>query len=217
MSPVGAVIGAFISLVVIASVLTLTRLGPDGRAALATALTSAALLLIAIELLRRLPAHERRLAVAPKGSRRGMVLVGVAVGAGITVGSGAVIALGQALDPTVARRIDELDRELGTASWQVAAGVLALVVLAPLGEELLFRGLLLRALVRRVPFWPAALVSGAVWTASHADAYVLWPRAISILAVAMALSWLYRERGLAAAVIAHAFLNGVAATAVLLS
>ncbi len=44
----------------------------------------------------------------------------------------------------------------------VGLTVVAVVVLAPLGEELLFRGLLLRGLVRKLRFWPAAAISLAV-------------------------------------------------------
>jgi membrane protease YdiL (CAAX protease family) len=44
----------------------------------------------------------------------------------------------------------------------------AAVVIAPAIEELAFRGVLLRALMRRLPFWPAAAVSSFVFGLFHA-------------------------------------------------
>lgn len=46
-------------------------------------------------------------------------------------------------------------------------GALAVVTLAPLAEELLFRGLLLRGLLRRMGAVTAAMISGAVFAVSH--------------------------------------------------
>ena len=47
------------------------------------------------------------------------------------------------------------------------AGVSA-VVLAPVMEELAFRGIVLRGLMRRMPFWPAALLSSLMFASLHA-------------------------------------------------
>jgi membrane protease YdiL (CAAX protease family) len=41
------------------------------------------------------------------------------------------------------------------------------VVLAPITEEFLFRGLLLRTFMRRLSFWPAALLSTALFALGH--------------------------------------------------
>jgi membrane protease YdiL (CAAX protease family) len=46
--------------------------------------------------------------------------------------------------------------------------VVLAVLSAPIIEELLFRGLLLRGLMTRMPFWPAALVSSTVFGLAHA-------------------------------------------------
>ena len=45
--------------------------------------------------------------------------------------------------------------------------VLVVVVLAPITEELMFRGLLLRSFMRRLSFWPAALISTALFAVFH--------------------------------------------------
>lgn len=48
-----------------------------------------------------------------------------------------------------------------------AAVVITAVLLAPLSEELVFRGVLLRALARRYPGWPASLGSAAAFALAH--------------------------------------------------
>ena len=66
-----------------------------------------------------------------------------------------------------------------------------LVVLAPIAEELLFRGWLYTALRHRLSFWPAFLVTLAAFAAIHWDARHL--RIVQVLPLAVALG-LLRER-----------------------
>lgn len=216
LSPIGAVVLAFAVLIAAAGALGVTTLDEDAIAALLTFGTSLLLAVFALVLWRGLPAHERRLAVAVKHSRGGTVGLGVVIGIGIVIGAAAIIAGGREVDPVVRRRLDEV-HALGSAPWQLVLGVVALVLLAPLGEELLFRGLLLRALARRLRFWPAALISSVAFAAAHADVYLLWPRAIALVLTGLVLAWLYRWRGYWAAVIAHAGVNAVAAAALVAS
>ena len=57
---------------------------------------------------------------------------------------------------------------LGRPGAAALVGIaLAVVVLAPISEELMFRGLLLRSFMRRLSFWPAALLSTALFSAFH--------------------------------------------------
>ena len=166
---------------------------------------------------RRLPEHEpRRWAVEPKRRLGAALAVGIPVGLGVVVGAGAIIVAGSAIDPVVERRLEDME-DIGTVPWQLAITVFSLVVLAPLGEELLFRGLLLRALVRRLRFWPAAVITSVLFTAAHADAYILWPRAIALFGTGLALAWVYRRRGYWASVAAHATVNTIAAIALVAS
>lgn len=217
LSPIYAVLAAFVLLVVVAVLLELTPLGDDGQAAVATAVTSFALLAFGVLLWRGLPAHERRLALARKGSRRGAVGIGILTGLGIILGAATIIATGSAIDPVVERRLEELSQDIGSSPWQIAVSVLALVVFAPLGEELLFRALLLRGLVRRMALPAAAILSSALFAAAHFDAYLLWPRAVALVLTGLALAWLYRRRGYWSSVTAHATVNAVAALALILA
>jgi membrane protease YdiL (CAAX protease family) len=216
LSPIGAVLVAFVVLIVTAGVLFATDLSDESIGAIASFGTSLLLLVFAVLLWRRLPEHNRRWAVEPKRSLGAALGLGIPVGLGIVVGAGAIIVAGSALDPVVERRLEEVD-DIGTAPWQLVLTILALVVLAPLGEELLFRGLLLRALARRFRFWPAAIITSVLFTAAHADAYLLWPRAIALVGTGLLLAWVYRQRGYWASVAAHATVNTIASIALVAS
>lgn len=217
LSPLGAVLAAFAALVVVVLALEATSLGEDGRAAVATALTSFALLVFGVLLWRALPEHERRLAVAYKGSLARAVTAGIVAGFGIVIGAATIIASGSAVDPAVERRLEELSQDIGTSGWQITLSVIALVVFAPLGEELLFRALMLRGLVRRMAFGAAAVLSSALFAAAHADAYLLWPRAVALVLTGLVLALVYRRRGYAGTVAAHATVNAIAALALVLA
>ena len=80
------------------------------------------------------------------------------------------------------------------------------VVVAPLGEEIFFRGFVYRGLRRRFPVWPAALISAVVFGAVH-----VYPLLIpALFVVGLGLALLYeRRRSLLAPVIAHATFNAL--------
>jgi membrane protease YdiL (CAAX protease family) len=215
-SPIGAVLLAFAVLLVAAGVLQATPLSDDATTTLLQFATSLLLLVFALVLRRGLPAHERRLTTALKHSPGGAIGLGITLGIGIVIGAGAIIFLGQAIDPVVKDRLEDVE-EIGTVPWELAITVISLVVLAPLGEELLFRGLLLRALVRRLRFWPAATITSLLFASAHPDSYVLWPRAIALVLTGLVLAWLYRWRGYWASVTAHATVNTVASIALIAS
>lgn len=100
----------------------------------------------------------------------------------------------------------------------VLLAVLAVVV-APVVEELLFRGVVLRGLMLRVGFWPAAITSSALFGVFHAQGS---PAEASLLAVAtgvfgLGLCVLVRRTGrLAPAIGVHAVRNALALVAALL-
>lgn len=216
LSPIGAVLLSLVILIVLGGALFATDLGDDAVGAIVTFLTSLLLLVFGVLLWRRLPAHDRRRAIRPGRPPAGSIGLGIALGVGIVIGAGLIILAGAAIDPVVERRINEVE-DIGTAPWQLVLTITALVVLAPLGEELLFRGLILRALVRKLRFWPSAVISAVLFTMAHADAYILWPRTISLIATGVVLAWIYRQRGYWASVSAHATVNTIAAIALVAS
>ena len=217
LGPVGATIAGLAVAVAVIAILVPTGVGDDESGAIATACGSAALLGFGLLLLRGLPRHERRLALATKGRLGTSILIGVGAGFASLVVAGPLFALGEWLDPSVGRRLDDLAEDTGLTGlvWADALVIVSLVVLAPFGEELLDRALLLRGLARRLPFLPAAIISAAVFSLSHLDAWLLflWPRAIWLVVVGLVLAWVYRRRGYAASVATHATVNTVAAIA----
>ncbi len=94
---------------------------------------------------------------------------------------------------------------------------LAAVVLAPVTEELMFRGLLLRSFMRRMRFWPAALLSSLLFALFHVHqvdtllgAVTL---ALSVGALGLGNCFVVRITGrLAPAIMVHATFNALALT-----
>jgi membrane protease YdiL (CAAX protease family) len=96
----------------------------------------------------------------------------------------------------------EITRE---ASTLALAGVAA-VIGAPIAEELLFRGYFFGGLAARWGFWPAALLSGALFSANHLDPGSFLP----FWGVGVLLAWLFwRTETLWASIVMHLCFNGI--------
>ncbi len=87
--------------------------------------------------------------------------------------------------------------------------ILALAV-APIGEELLFRGILLGGLVHSVGFRLAAVATTVLFVVLHPDALVYWPALLGIgsLAVTCVL-FRWWSRALGPAIVVHLAYNSV--------
>ena len=97
--------------------------------------------------------------------------------------------------------------------WGIAALIGAVVVLAPLAEELLFRGLLFGGLAAAVGVWPAAFLSALIFGAAHLDLSLMLGLGLAGLAL-NGLYWRYRSLWVSTA--AHATLNAVSVMLALL-
>ena len=213
-SPILALLLAFTGSILVVAPLGLTPMGEDGVLTVLQFAASLLILIFGLLLLRGLPAIDRRRALAPKSGLLEAVGIGIGVGLAMVALSIAIVGIGLALDPGLEKGLDDIALEFNPAPWQTTLLVVALVVLAPFGEELLFRVLLLRALVRRLSFWRAAPISAVLFALAHPDGYLLWPRIVSLMVCGVALAWIYRERGYPASVAAHATLNAIAAISV---
>ena len=129
------------------------------------------------------------------------VLIGVAVQVLVVPGIYLpLIAAGVELD--ISGPAETLFRDVsGLEKFAIAAGVIAV---APVAEELLFRGVLLGGLIQSIGDRRAVWVSAVVFAASHFQ-MVQFP---GLLAIGLALAWLARRTGgLAAPIWAHAAFN----------
>ncbi len=213
--PIAMVMLGIAALVMTAAVADSFGASSDTVSAIGAFVGSGVILLGALVLTRVLPPAQRRVALATKGRTGSTAWIGVGIGLACIMGSAMVISAGVAIDPGAKRALEELDVSLGSAWWHMALVVIAIVVFAPVGEELLFRGLALRGLVRFMPLALAAPVSGLLFTAAHFDAWLVWPRAVALVLVGWALAWLYRWRGMLAAMVAHGTVNAIAAVALI--
>jgi membrane protease YdiL (CAAX protease family)/uncharacterized RDD family membrane protein YckC len=102
------------------------------------------------------------------------------------------------------------DLGVGNPSIVIAvAAVLMIVLLAPVAEELFFRGFLFAGLRSRWSLWPAAITSGLIFGLVHAPTGIT--TVVPLAALGFALCWLYNRTGsLWPCVIAHMINNGLA-------
>jgi membrane protease YdiL (CAAX protease family) len=109
---------------------------------------------------------------------------------------------------------EQIERDLAPIRQMVASGpqslaLIALVVGAPLSEELLFRGYLLHRL-RHTPlgFWGAALLANIGWTLLHIE--YSWLSLADVFIAGLLFSWaLWRTQSIWVPIAFHAIYNSV--------
>jgi uncharacterized protein len=137
---------------------------------------------------------------------------GVAAFVAVQVGLGSLIGwLVAALDrevPAVQEEVQQAVTGSGATPLLVAVGV---AVLAPLGEELLYRGVLYQALAQRLPGWPAIGLSGLAFGLTHVEPLVI----VLTFPLGMALAWMVRRHGtLVVPYTAHVVFNAIGVVAI---
>ncbi|MFA9445019.1 lysostaphin resistance A-like protein [Egicoccus sp. AB-alg6-2] len=133
------------------------------------------------------------------------VVVGIAGFLGVNAFILAILQFIGPVDPPEQQLLSELTQ--GGISTFLA--IVAAVVMAPLLEEVAFRGVLFQGLKRKVGLWPAALVSGLVFAAVHVE--VTQPLySAGLLTLGVALAWsLHRFGSLIVPIAAHAVFNAI--------
>lgn len=195
-------------------VYAVARGGGDVPLIVLVVLSPVSLLVIALVWLRLRYGHGMA-RVAGRRWRWSDVGVGVGVGVGCFVGQRAVLVAIAALltglgleVPAVQETFQVIADDRATAP----ALVVTAVVLAPAGEELLFRGLVFQGLRVRRGFWSAGIVSAALFTLAHlgdgggpvADLIIvagIFPLGLVFAAV------MERRRSLLASIVSHAVYN----------
>jgi membrane protease YdiL (CAAX protease family) len=108
----------------------------------------------------------------------------------------------------------------GRPGAEVVILFIVAIFIAPPIEELIFRGLLLRTLMRRLPFWPSAVISSLAFAILHLYEVKTLPAVVllfvSILVFGLGQCLLVRwSARLAPAIAAHAVANAVGVLLVL--
>ncbi|MPZ87633.1 MAG: CPBP family intramembrane metalloprotease [Nitriliruptorales bacterium] len=205
-----AVIVFILAQVATAALLAVIAGGAGQRAVLplAVALTHPTLIALTLLWVRSRAPHQLGRILGPVRAHSRDLLVGAGAGLGAFVLAN--LALGSIIQLIVGRAGSELpavQEGLQEALRDPVAGLTvagAAVLLAPIGEELFFRGLLFQALRRSLRLWPAIVVSGLAFGLSHLEllAFVL------LFPVGMYFAWLFHRRGsLLVPVAAHATFN----------
>jgi len=166
--------------------------------------------------LRRIPLRPLVGSSSPLGRH-----VGIGVGLGIlaVIASTLIVSLLVALSGSDATPDQVLTGGLLETPLQLALAVVAAVVLAPLAEELLFRGLLHRSLRRRLSLAPATVLSSVLFAVVHVDVALSQPIAlVGLTLVGGILAIAYERTGsLLVPVVIHAVHNAVTIVAVVVT
>ncbi len=123
----------------------------------------------------------------------------------------AIFAVVNVLLPGVDTEQEQAVFEFGRNGWGFWLAAISSVVIAPIIEELLFRGILFAGLARRWPVWLAAVLSSLAFALLHGQVNV----GIYTFILGMLLSWCYvRSGSLYPGMLVH-FLNNLVAFALL--
>jgi hypothetical protein len=117
-----------------------------------------------------------------------------------------VYAVSIAHDVIVDPRQQDIIGEFPHTPVGIALFVLLAVVIAPLAEEVFFRGFLFRAFASSWGWLTGAVVSSAVFGVAHAQLDVFLP----LFALGLMLAWVYKRTGsLWTSIALHALFNGL--------
>jgi membrane protease YdiL (CAAX protease family) len=99
-------------------------------------------------------------------------------------------------------------KNLAQPSDLIAAFV-SLVVVTPIFEELIFRGLLFKGFKKRFSFWPSAIAASLIFALAHLQ----WNVAVDTFALSLLLCYLVEKSGsIIPSILLHALKNGLAFT-----
>jgi uncharacterized protein len=117
-----------------------------------------------------------------------------------------VLALAVGTDDAVEQQL--LQDALGGGVTLLLAGFIAVIV-APIVEEIVFRGVLFRALADRIGLWVGAIISSALFAVIHIEVVTSQPIALGgLFAVGLALALAFHYTGnLLVPIIGHAVFN----------
>lgn len=125
----------------------------------------------------------------------------------------AYVACALALAALLAPEQEDVTRDLGADEGPIGAVIAGILVIgvAPLTEEIFFRGFLFAGMRRSLPFILAAAISAGIWGLFHYTGPGSWGVVLQLSIFGVILSWLYQRTGSIWPTIAvHAFNNALA-------
>jgi membrane protease YdiL (CAAX protease family) len=150
------------------------------------------------------------------GGETGLANAGLVLGllVGVEV---AALSYGMAVQALGWRQPISLSSDISTVFGGGGVGLflsaLLVAVVAPVAEELAFRGVIMRSLGERWGMWPAIAVSAILFAIYHANLWLLFP----MLVFGVALGWLaWTRRSLWPAIALHVAYNSLAVAAAFL-
>jgi membrane protease YdiL (CAAX protease family) len=108
---------------------------------------------------------------------------------------------------------EDLTRELGFGESTVGdvASAVLIIGVAPLSEELFFRGFMFGGLRRSMPWLGAAAISALIWGAFHFTGPASWGVVVQLVIFGLVLGWLYEKTGsIWPGIVIHAINNALA-------
>jgi membrane protease YdiL (CAAX protease family) len=108
---------------------------------------------------------------------------------------------------------EDLTRELGFGESTVGdvASAVLIIGVAPLSEELFFRGFMFGGLRRSMPWLGAAAISALIWGVFHFTGPASWGVVVQLVIFGLVLGWLYEKTGsIWPGVVIHAVNNALA-------
>jgi len=123
------------------------------------------------------------------------------------------LACAALLVPILQPEQQDVTRELGADTESVLSLIIAgflIIIVAPLSEELFFRGFMFAGLRRSMDIWPAAIISGAIFGSLHLSGGNVGV-AIQLSIFGVILAYLYERSGsLWAPILTHTLNNTIA-------
>jgi CAAX protease family protein len=144
---------------------------------------------------------------------------GILAGLLLVVVAGVVLAVVQGVATRILGHSPEEPQQVVACVRGVGLALLAPIVVlaAPFGEEIFFRGFLYQSLRRRFSVWPAAVLSGIFFGLVHLGGVAFFLIVPSLIAVGIGLALVFeRRRSLLASMAAHAAFNLVGYLAIAL-
>ena len=106
-----------------------------------------------------------------------------------------------------AEQVQDVAFAKNTAFWPLVAAFFSLVIITPIFEETIFRGLLYKRLRTRLSFKASILIASVVFAVAHMQ----WNVSVDTFALSLVLCWLVEKSGsIAPAIFLHTLKNSVA-------